>query len=169
MPSYATPSDLADRFDARTLRDLASDTGEAVADVTSDPHLLVALADASGRVDAAVLVGGIYTTTQLGDLTGNSLALLKRMVCELAMAYMLSRRPERYGAESLSAIHKLAEEYLDRLRTGGRLFDVDEAIAAGRPTVDGPVVTDYERLNMIPDRTKRFYPHRGSRLPIGRA
>lgn len=169
MASYATPSDLADRFDARTLRDLASDTGEAVADITSDPHALVALADASGRVDAAVLVGGLYTTDQLGDLTGNSLALLKRLVCDLAMCYMMSRRPERYGSEALAAMHKAADEYLELLRKGERLFDVDVAIAAGRPTVDGPVVTDYETMNLIPDRTSNFYPSRGSRLPIGRA
>jgi len=169
MASYATPSDLADRFDARTLRDLASDTGEEVADITSDPHALVALADASGRMDAAVLVGGLYTTTQLGELTGNSLALLKRLVCDLAMCYMMSRRPERYGSEALAAMHKASEEYLEMLRKGQRLFDVDEAVAAGRPTVDGPVVTTYERLNMIPDRTRNFYIHRGRRLPIGRA
>ena len=168
MASYATPSDMADRFDVRTLRDLASDTGEAVADVAGDDHILVALADASGRVDAAVLIGGLYTTTQLGDLAGNSLALLKRLVCDLAMAYMIGRRPERYGSEALKAIHDASEDYLERLRRGERLFDVAAAIAAGLPEIDGPSIVQYNRLNLIPDRTKRFYPGRITRLPTDR-
>lgn len=170
MASYAAPSDLIVRFDVRTIQDLASDTGTEVDadDLPTDTNVLAALSDASGRMDAAVLVGKLYTTTQLEALTGNSLALLKRICCELAMAFLIQRRPERYGAETLKAARDASEEYLDRLRNGERLFDIEAAKDAGLPTIDGPTTVQYETMNLIPDRTKNFYPSRKSRLPTNR-
>ena len=156
------------RYDELTIKDLVSDTGEPVADVTDDERVLAALEDASGRMDAAVLVSKIYTPTQLSALTGNSLALRKRICCQLAMAYLMGRRLERYGAESLKAANDAAEDYLERLRKGERLFAVDALIDAGLPEIDGPSTTQYRTLNLIPDRTKNFYPSRRSRLPTDR-
>ncbi len=45
--------------------------------------------------------------------------------------------------------------------------DVDPADGT-LPTVDGPTVSTYDRLRLIPDRTHNFYPNRGQRLPEGR-
>lgn len=166
--AYATPADLAARFDENTIKDLASDTGEPVADITNDQKVLAALADASGRIDGALTVARMYTAADLEGLTGNSLALLKRIVCSLAMAYMIERRPEKYANEGPSAAKKEAEEYIDRLRKGERLFDVEVVRDAGLPEIDGPSAIDYRRLNLLPDRTRHFYPSRVSRLPIDR-
>lgn len=160
---------MAARFDERTLRDLASDTGEPVADLASDGKIGVALEDASGRVDSALTVANLYSADDLAGLTGNSLALLKRIVCGIAMGYLWSRRHADVGNQDLHAAQQEAEEYLDRLRKGERLFaSVAAARDAGTPEVDGPSALDYENLNLLPDRTKNFYPARATRLPVGR-
>jgi hypothetical protein len=156
------------RYDERTIKDLLSDTGEPIADLTGNTALTALLEAASGRVEAALLVARIYSTDQLAALTGNSLALLKDIVCDLTMAKLLRRRPEKYGADAIKAASQEAEEYLDRLRKGERLFDIDANITAGLPKVEGPSTLDYEWLNLIPDRTQRFYPARMRRLPLGR-
>jgi phage gp36-like protein len=159
---------MATRFDVRTLADLASDSGEPIADVTDDPNILAALEDASGRMDAAALRGKLYTPTQLGALTGNSLALRKRICCEIALAYLMARRPEKYGAESLKGMMESSEAYLEMLRKGDRLFEVDALIEAGLPEIDGPTTAQYNDMNLLPERTRNFYPSRASRVPIGR-
>ncbi len=166
--AHATPADLTDRFDARTIADLASDTGEPVENLNTDAKVLAALDDASGRFEAAVLVSNLYSTTDLSGLTGNSLALKKRIVCDLAMVNLLRRRPERFGAEAIKAAEDSGEAYLEMLRKGQRLFDVDAAQDAGLPDIDGPTTIQYSTLNLIPDRTKNFYPFRATRLPTDR-
>jgi len=166
--AYATATDLAARYDENTIKDLASDTGEPVDDITTDPKVLAALDDASGRVESAITVARIYSAADLAGLTGNTLALLKRITCELAMVFLIQRRPEKYADEALERMKAGAEDFLDRLRKGERLFAVEAARDAGLPEIDGPSAITYNRLNMIPDRTRNFYPSRKSRLPLGR-
>jgi len=166
--AYANPSDLVARYDERVLKDLASDTGEPGDVAIGNPRVAAALDAASGYVDAAVQVGGIYTPEDLAALTGNSLALLVDLTCELAMVRLMSARLEKYGHEQVEAVRKRCEEYLDRLRNGERLFGLDDQRDAGLPTIDGPRAVDYQRLNLLPDRMRRYYPQRGGRLPLGR-
>lgn len=166
--SYATPADLAVRFDESTISDLASDTGEPVADISTDTNVLAAMEDASGRVDAALLMARMYSPADLGALTGNSQGLLKRIVCELAMAFLIERRPEKFNGDRPENVRRAAEDYLDLLRRGERIFNVEGVKDAGLPEIDGPTVTQYNRLNLLPDRTRNYYPRRGKRLPIGR-
>ncbi len=165
--AYAASTDLTARYDANMVADLASDDGTPVADLAADAKVQAALDDASGQIDAAVTVARVYSTTNLAALTGNSLALLKRITCDLAMYYLMARRPEKYG-KNLSEFYEKADAYLESLRKGNRVFAVEANLDAGLPTIDGPGASDYQRLNLLPDRTKNFYPARGSRLPIGR-
>lgn len=166
--SYADPSDLACRFDEQTLKDIASDTGEPVADITGDTNILAALEDASGEVDAALQVAKTYSAADLAALTGNSLGLLKRIVCEKAMVFLLARRPEKFASDFFEAMYKRSEDYLERIRSGTRVFDVDNNKDAGLPTLDGPHTVDWQNLNLITARTRNFYPNYKERLPLGR-
>lgn len=168
MSFTVTSADLQKRFDERTLAELASDTDTPVQDLSGDPNVTQALEDAHGRFRAAVLVGGVYTSDHLDDLTGPTLSLAKRIVCELAMANLYARRMEKYGTDWHKQVIESAETYLEQLRKGARLFETDAHIAAGKAKVDGPRVATYISLNLIPDRTRNFYPSRGSRLPLGR-
>lgn len=169
--AHAVAADLIARYDTRTIQDLASDTGTEVAaeDLATNDNVTAALEDASGRMDAAVLTGKMYTLAQLEALTDNSLALRKRICCDLAMGYLMGRRPEKYGAESLRAMQQAGEEYLERLRKGERLFYVVAVQDAQLPEIDGPSIIQYETMNLIPDRTRNFYPSRASRLPTNRS
>ncbi|MCP4539915.1 MAG: hypothetical protein GY832_22475 [Chloroflexi bacterium] len=167
--AFADSSDLSTRFDARTIKDLASDTGEPAGSVDND-IVTAALEDGAGRIRSAATVARIYSDDDLDALTGDSLSLIKRLNCELAMAYLMGRRPEKYGDEDggFKQVKQDVDDFLDRLRKGERLFGVEANLNAGLPTIDGPSAVTYDRLNLIPDRTQNFYPHRGTRLPLGR-
>lgn len=169
--AYATGDDLAARKDINTICDLASDDNAPVdiGNVNTNANILAALADASGEVDSALLVGGIYTPADLASLTANSAAKLKRITCEIAMAFLFARRP-KYDEDGYDKALERAEKWLERLRKGERVFEVtDEDPADGTlPSIDGPTVATYDRLRLMVDRTKNFYPNRGQRLPEGR-
>lgn len=167
--SYATPADLVARKDQRTLADLASDTGTPSTDVLTDPVIQAALDDASGKVESALMNGQLYSLDDIAGFTGNSLALLKRITCEVAMAYLLARRPG-YDEDGYKKALDAADEWLNQIRKGERVFgDATSQLAASVPSIDGPTALKYEYLNLIPDRTRNTYPNRGQRLPLGRA
>jgi phage gp36-like protein len=164
--AYATSADLSARFDERVLKDLASDTGTAVSDLSADDNVTAALSDASGLINTAIASpSSHYTATQLEAMTGDDLAYLKRIVCSLAMAYLLGRRPEKYG-DDYKSITEHAMEVVDQLRRGLFVFNISDAKDAGLPSVDGLTVTQYQDLNLIPERVRNFYPIR--QLPVGR-
>jgi hypothetical protein len=165
--SIVTPAIMTYYHDETIIADLVSDTGEQEDDLSTNAKLLAIISAAEGRVESACTVANIYTPATLAALTGNSLALLQEIVSNLAMITLLKRRPGKYA--ELADQAKAYEEYLDRLRKGERVFGGSEDNReAGLPEIDGPTVTTYERLNLLPDRTQNFYPNRSSRLPIGR-
>ena len=168
MAAFASASDLVARYDERIVADLASDSGTPVSDVTSDIRIDAALEDGAGRILAACLNGQIYSEEDLNGLTGVSLSLLKRINCELAMVFLMGRRPEKFASDEYREAMKSAEEYLELLRKGERLFNVAATLDATVPEIDGPTTSVYNRLNLLPERCTGFYPHRSTRLPIGR-
>ena len=164
--AYATAADLSARFDERVLKDLASDDGTPVSNLAADANVTAALADASGLINTAIgSPASHYTTTELAALTGDALAYLKRITCSLAMAYLLGRRPEKYG-DDYKQITEHAMEVIDQLRRGLFVFNITEAKSAGLPNIDGLTVTQYQDLNLLPERVRNFYPIR--QLPVGR-
>lgn len=170
MTAFATPAALIERYDSRTIGDLASDSGESIpeGDLAESSKVLQALEDASGRIQAAASVGEQYTPEDLIAMTGNDKALLERITCELAMVYLMERRAHRVGDERLQQVRASAEEYIMMLRNGERVFALDANKAASRADTDGPSTIDFRNMNLIPDRTNHYYPQRKQRLPIGR-
>lgn len=164
MP-YASSSDMTNRFDSREIGDLLSDTGVPVDDFSGSSKMTAALEDASGEVEAAVMVGKRYTAAELGALTGNSLGHLKRIVCDLAMRNLLARRPA-YNPDLLKAFEERAKGHLDALRKGENVFNIEDHKEAGLPSVGGLTSVEFSRLNLLRDRVKHYYPAR--RLPDNR-
>lgn len=164
--SYSDVDDFYYRFDENVVRDLCSDSGQPAP--RSNSMLTAALDDSQGRIQAAALRGRIYSTDDLEDLTGASLSLLKRIECEIAMAYLLGRRPEKYNTDWFKLMDERSETYLEQLARGERLFDVDTAKDAGLPTIDGPNSVDLINLNAITQRVQHFFPNRARALPLGR-
>lgn len=165
--AYATSADLLLRKDQREVSDLVSDNGDPVAEsaLSADTKLTAALSGASGEVNAALLVGGRYTVAQLEALTGDALAYLKDIVCELAM-YRLHRRRPDYDLKALEYYTQLRETYLGMLRSGQDVFNIEAHILASLPEVDGPTTLGLRDLNLIRTRCHNFYPP--LRLPENR-
>jgi phage gp36-like protein len=170
MP-YATPADLIARYDARDVGQLCSDDKTAVStqDLVNNYICLTALNDASGDIDGALMVGNRYNAVDLATLTANSTYKLARVTCDLAMRYLIDRRPG-WNPEKAKAIRELAEEHLERLRKGENTFNIQASMDAGEPVVDGPTMMDFvtgpNALNLMRDRARNFYPPRW--LPRGR-
>jgi len=130
---YASPADYLARVDVRLTGDLARDDGTEAspAELLTDPNLAAALADASGIVEACVLTSQRYSVADLGVLTGNSLAFLKRIICGLAVQCMRWRRG--YMEESSYPLYKEAARWLDELHDGREIFAFAETARAGLP------------------------------------
>jgi len=158
--AYAAPSDMAERFDERIIKDLASDTGQAVASITADTKVLAALDDGAGRIDSAATVGQQYTSANLAALTGTALSLLKRLNCELAMLFLMGRRQDKWLSDGYEKMERRCEEQLERIRKGERVFGLTANRDAGLPTIDGPTTTEYRDLYLVRDRVQNFYPAR---------
>lgn len=166
--SYATPAEFLKRYDARIVGDLVRDNDEqaTAAELIDDDNLQAALDDASADIDSALMFGERYTPSDLSGLTGNSQTLLIRMTCDIAMAFLLRRRPSK-DADKDAARLELAEKHLERLRKGEQVFYRGEGVDhAGVIDTTGPSVVQLTNLNLIRDRTKNYYPER--RLPFNR-
>lgn len=163
---YALPVDLQQRYDPREIGDLISDSGEQISAVdqvtlgtTPNKILLQILADACGDVDSSLMAAGRYANTDLYGLTGNSLSQLKRIVCELAIAYVFERKPT-YNSPRMEQYSKSKAAHLDRLGSGVNIFNLPLVVLAGQPQDAGPSVIDYAtNLNLLTDRV-RTYPAR---------
>lgn len=168
--AYATTVDMMLRYDQRTLGDLVSDTGDAVTilKLGSNDVLITALVDAAGRIESAAIAGAVYTLADLAALTGNAKALVKRINCDIAMALLIRRRPTAAVADGTQAMLQEAEEFLQQIRNGGRLFPNDRVADASLMKVDGPTAVTITNLNNITTRTRHYFPNVASRLPVGR-
>jgi phage gp36-like protein len=159
--SYASPADLMLRFDRNDVGQLCSDDKRPVSevDLPGNAQCLAALADASGQVDAALLVGNRYSVADLTTLSETSTSLLKRVTCEIAMAMLIGRRPG-WNPEKAKVIREMASEQLERLRKGENTFNIQASMDAAEPTTDGPSTLTYNQLNLWRDRTRNFFPNR---------
>ncbi len=164
MAAYANSADMTARFDERTLKELVVDDNTPETNLATNVKMTAALADATGAIDAALLVGQMYDPDDLDALTDESLAYLKRITCEIALCYLVRRRPEKYGKAS-KEIKENVDAILDQFRSGVRVFDIDANRQAGLPTVDGLTVVQYQGLGLHRD-ISHMYPRR--RLPVGR-
>ncbi len=168
--AYANGDDLTARYDIDLVGDLATDERETLdrANVATHPHVLTALEDASGEVDAALLAGGRYTVAQLQALSGPAASHLKAIVCGLAMAALHDRRPEAVDQTTIERLTKRSMEAIRALKRGENVFGLDEHVDAGRTLLRGPSAVDITNRNGLASRMgTRYFPNTQSRLPKG--
>lgn len=165
--AYATVDDLLTRYDWRDIAEIVSDDNSRLTQgaLQTDTKVIAALTDASGEVEAALLVSGNYTTDQLAGLTGNSLGKLIALVCQIALANLMSRRSGG-NVERYEQIMKIAGDSLQRLRMGENILNIPGKADAGLPSLGGPTTVAINRLNLVRDQTKNYFPSR--RLPYNR-
>jgi phage gp36-like protein len=161
MSSYAAPGDLLKRYDWRTVGDYVSDSPEQISpnDQLTNPNLLQCLEDASGDIEAALLRAGMYQVSDLAGLTGNPQALLQRITCEIAIAYVLERRP-LFNVDLLEHYQKQKEGHLKRLASGENIFNLASVLSASTPVAEGLTTVGYQQLNLVRDRARQYYPMR---------
>lgn len=163
-----TAQDMTARFDVRMLLRMSfdDDLKHYENELATSPILQSALSDAYGELKSALTVAEMYTPEQLERLAPESLALAKRIVCELALAFLYSRR----GGESRETVTQLrqgVEDYLDRLRKGERLFSIVQSDAkekAGQPSLTAPTAYQLQNLNGITHRANVYFGGVGTRL-----
>jgi phage gp36-like protein len=166
--ALATPAQLMERFDHRTLGDMVADNDERVssADLLDNTRIESALNDASGRIVAALRQGQRYTVAQLATLTGDSKYHLIRLTCDLAFVCLWNRKPY-HDNELGEQIQERAEKDLDRLRKGEHVFDVDAVTEAGLPEIVTPTTVETRHLNLLVDTARgSYFPRR--RTPYNR-
>lgn len=172
--SYATPTQMLERFDARVLGDLCADDGTRVsaANLLTDDNLQAALDDASAAIDAALRASDRYSVEQLDALAteaqlanGNanfdikSSRHLVRVTCAIALMYLADRR--LYGGgenQSLNRVIEQAKQYVKDLQSGKDIFDIGQAAEYGKPQVSGPTTAQLDNLNLVTRRTRNYYP-----------
>lgn len=165
--AYATVEHLIMCFDERLLADLVRDDGQAEVNLASNQNVDSALQRATADINAAVLVGKMYDLDDLEALSGDDAWLLREICCELAMLRLIRRRvwESKYGSLR-EDLKKGTEAYLDRIRKGERVFNIEENIEAGLATYDGLSRYEYDNQRWMRDRYSGFYPAR--ELPVGR-
>lgn len=166
--AYAFISDLLARYDERVVRQLCTDSeyepqkGDVLdASNPAGAKASAALADASGDIEAAALVGGRYTVADLAALVGNGLATLKRLTCVLAMDYLNQRRADPSYQVSLQV--QQAKAFLDALSEGDRIFGLQEVVDAGTEETDVETAATVEARGLTTYTAQRFFGTRNNR------
>ena len=158
---FVTPSDMIERYDFRMLLRLCFDDDDKhnKSDLEESSVLITAIDDALGELKAALTVAQMYTPEQIARFTPDSQALARRIVCELALSFLYSRR----GGEARETIKELrfsSEEYLDKLRKGERIFSIRgsaEKERAGHPQLIEPTCVQLQNQNGIVHRAQSYF------------
>jgi phage gp36-like protein len=162
--AYASVTDLTDRFDIRTVQQLSSDADAPTpaGALATNPKVLAALSTSSGMVEAAVTVGRAYRIEDLEALTGNSLAFLKGLVCDLAIGRLILNRPS--AKLEVPECYDAALETLAELRKGELVFGILENKQAGYLGDATETKAEVEARQGTVVEAGRFFSRRNARL-----
>lgn len=162
--SYCTGAQFLMFYDPTAVAMLLSDDGTPVADPENDPTLAEFLQSASGKVEAACLVGGKYAPEDLAALTGNMAGFLAQLVADLAWGPLYRRRPNFTPAEIPS--EKEANQLLNALGAGTKIFGFVETVDAGVLELDEETTADVEERNMVTFQAQRYFGRRANRRGV---
>lgn len=164
--SYCTPAIFLEYYDARQVGDLVGDAGTRVssASLLTDTNVQNALNWASGEIEAACLVADKYSVADLQALTGMSLARLQGLCADLAIWKLMQRRlPQVQITEG----YRAAQETLERLRLGERIFGLQEQADAGTPNTVIDTQSVIDTLNLSTTLSSRFWGNRAKEKKLG--
>lgn len=154
---YATIANLESRFDRRVLAQLSNDAGGTSANTANQT---TAIDDASAEILMAALQGGIYTSDQLDTLYAAGDKALIRLTCFLAAKNLYKRRGMGVPP-SLKDDAKQADDLLEQLRKGMRVFNVSANRSGELPAIVSLTSTQQNNLGSLTDST--FFPDSATR------
>lgn len=147
---YITPSELTLYYDSRRVLDLAVDTGTRadIADLSNAgsnayKRVNAMIASVCSEIDSVCQQGKRYVRADLeamiaasgsDDASTKRAASLKQMTADLVFGRLMAVRG--YGADQqrqLAPRYEKAEQMLEMLYQGSRVFDFDDNIKAGVP------------------------------------
>ena len=162
---YLQPSDLIARVDVNLLCELVSDNGSSPVSPTellTDTNLITALSDASGELESAIFASERYSPVDLQALTGVSQQYMIRILCDLAIYYLWTRRNTAPLPQTLQEKYDKATEALKSLSMGIRIFSFLEVQEAGVPVTQQMQLSQYYNNNLISARWHRMFGYRQS-------
>lgn len=166
--AYCTGAQFVQRYDARSLAQILSDTGIDIETVTSDLKLAAILKEASGKVEAAACLGEAYTADDLTALaadTSNMAEMLHGLVATLAIQIIYRRRPD-FTLPYVQEVQE-AERFLSALAVGQKIFGFLDNMEAGHLDHNVETPQDVENRNLWTYQARRFFGTRGNRMPRG--
>jgi len=131
LTSYCSPASFLLRYDNNLVGQLVSDNSSQIqpSDLPNNAILNQLLKDASGQVEAAALIGGRYSVSDLQSLTGVSQAFLQHIVSAITMGLLRQRRG--MIEEGTGGFYQQALDALKALSNGTAIFSFAETEAAG--------------------------------------
>lgn len=161
---YCSGSQFLDRYDVRTVAECLSDANAAVqeAQVATNTKLLAILKGASGKLEAAAMIGGKYSPADLASLTGNMQQWVADIVADIAAPRILGRRFIEFP--EFAERTKEAEGVLAALAKGELIFGIQEVIDAGVMMDEVETSATVEARQMISYQASRYFGRRGNRL-----
>jgi phage gp36-like protein len=173
---YASAADMSDRFDARTLGQLCSDSnvpiglvnGQVVATtlatIAASSPMQSALMTASGQIESACLVGGRYSAEDLLALESTASGmLLRQLTCDLAMMLLIRRRPNYKVPVPES--YTQSQEFMQLLAAGERIFGLQDPVSAGTLVDDRMSPIDFRERGEISARASPLFGRRNQYIP----
>jgi hypothetical protein len=149
---------LREGADPRPSRARIADSATPSAEYTRLNRLLLS---ASGKVETACLVSNRYLPEDLAALTNSGAARLQKLVADLTFWELMQRKqPTAARLENVPGALQ-AEEELERLRKGERVFGLVESGNAGLPSISDP---DPSQMYSAPTQeASRFFGTHGQR------
>lgn len=138
--SYATPTAMLRRYDSRKICQLVRDDGSVAnaTEILTDEVLQALLDDADGEIRFAVRAGDRYTLDELDEIAADDdkKAPLVRLACDITYGLLWIRRG--LSDRELAAVaprYVQAQQTLEMLRRGDRVFDLDTHTQANKTLV----------------------------------
>lgn len=163
----ATPDDLLLFFDASLIGDLAADDHQVpIENLHDNPRILAILNAASGMVLSAIRRGNRYTLEDLYNLDEFDSNFLKSIICSVAFLKLLSLRGNSYSTDIYENLKTEIDNILNSLANGERVFSSTSASQAGLPKTGVPELANILKLNLLTDKSRRYYPPRSNTYPL---
>lgn len=163
---YCSIAQFIQRYDTRTLAQLLSDTGIDLESVTADTTLLELLMEASGKLEAAAVVGERYLLEDLEAIRDgaatNAKSLLAGIVADMAIVAVFDRRPNLQRPHSAKIDE--SERFIQALAEGVKIFPFTETENAGHLDNNVETPANVEARNLWTYQARRFFGTRGNRI-----
>jgi len=170
IAQFVAFEDLRDRYDVRTIAQLASDTGQSILipELDTNTKIQAALSAGEGAILMAFRKGGRYSLSDLQSLTGSDLSYLKELITNLAMINLLKRRP-KVDPKLFEYLQEFNKTHIEPIQNGDAIFateDLDASLEAARPSLCGVDYQDLKCMNLVTVRKPRYFTE--PILPKGR-